>query len=300
MKKNAIAILVHQMPEQVNMFLSQLLVGTSMDIYLHVDKKVDSEEFRNRIIKDERIKFSKENTTCRWSDVGILKGILLATKDAVESGIDYNYVLCGTGQDLLIRNGLDDFLDQYGKKVFVHGYEDNRTRRAFIMHKWPDFYRQLIDFKLHPVKILRRARIEFFKLFPIWEKKTKVDVSNLVFYYYDMWTALPLEVARYVVEFWQNNPDFMKMYDDALVPEETYMLTVIMNSKYKDWVEYEDNGESQDLYYLKGFGNGHPYVVTMDDIPILEASGKFFSRKFDIRKDREVVEYFCNKIKDGK
>lgn len=297
MKKNAIVLLVHHMQEQVNMYLDQLLVGTDMDIYLHVDKNVDSEAFRDKLLKNKRIRITNNNVPVRWADYGLQLAYLNVTKEIIETGIDYNYILWGTGQDLLIRGGVDNFLAQYGKKIFIHGYEDNKRRRAFVMHKWSDNYRRLIDFKLHPVKIMRRARLEFYTLFQIWEKKTEVDFSDVVFYYNDQWAAYPLEVAKYIVDFWQNNPGYMKIFEDALVTEEAFTLTIIMRSKYKDWVEFDNKGESHDLFYLKGFGNGHPYVVRMDDISTLEASGKFFSRKFDIRKDKEVVDYFCNKIK---
>ncbi len=36
--KKAVIVLVHQLPEQVNIFLEQLLVDKETDIYVHVNK----------------------------------------------------------------------------------------------------------------------------------------------------------------------------------------------------------------------------------------------------------------------
>ncbi len=295
-KKNAILLLVHQLPEQVNMFLNQILKGTTMDIYIHINKLLDDGSLRQQLIKDDRILISNNNVPISWGDDGIMRAYLQLMKEALESGKKYQYLLLGTGQDLLIRNGLDEFLESQKGKVFIYGHEDNRERRSYVMHHWSSKYRRLMNFKFNPYKIIRRFRIEFFKLFPICEKATKIDLRGWTFYYNDMWACYPSDVALYLVNYWHDNPKFMEIFDDALVPEEAYFLTIIMRSEYKNRVEF-NNGKSNDLYKIKGFGNGHPYTNTMKDIEELDSSGQFFSRKFDIRVDKDVIDYYCNKIK---
>ena len=276
------------------MFLTQLLKGTDMDIYIHINKRYDS--IRDDIIKDQRIFISNNNVEISWGDDGILRAYLHMLGEIMNSGREYHYVLFNTGQDLLIREGLDDYLAGQKNKIFVYGYADDRERRAFIMHRWPEYYRKLMNFKLHPIKILRRLRLDFYRRFPFNEKKTEYNTSDIVFYYNDMWASYPFEVAEYIYKFWKATPSFFDIYKDALVPEEAFFLTIIMMSKYKSWVSFDETGKSNDLFCIRGINNGHPLVNTFDDVKELESSGQFFSRKFDIRVDKNVVEYFYNKI----
>jgi len=294
MKKNAIIILIHKMPEQVNLFLEQLLKDTTMDIYIHINKKYDS--IREALIKNDRIHVPTNNLEIVWGDENILKAILLMMRTVRESGVDYGYVLINTGQDMLLRPGIDKFLEEQNNRIFIDGHEENNRRRAYVMHKWSNNYRRLIDFKFHPVKIMRRLREEFYTLFPIWEKKTKFDVSNVTFYYNEFWCALPQEIAWYVLDFCKDNPEFLDIYMDGLVPEEAFMLTLLMMSKYKDRIEFDEKGFSHNLTYLKPAENGHTPANTSDDIDKLDNSGCFFSRKFDLNLDKDAVLYYYDKI----
>ena len=205
----------------------------------------------------------------------------------------YQYILLCSGQDLLVRDGLDAFLtDNYGK-VFTEGYFDDRTRRAFLLHDWPDRYRNLMDFTFHPVKMMRRLRLEIFKAgIPLAVKKVNYDVSSINFYLNLFWAAMPTFIVEYIIDFLDKNPTFWEIYDKALVAEEGFFLTIIMNSQYKNCVDFID-GKCHALTYSVHTRKGHSSVITMKDIDAIKASGRFFARKFDIRADKEVVAYFA-------
>lgn len=294
MKKNAMIILIHKMPEQVNLFLEQLLADTTMDIFIHVNKKYD--KIREGLIKNERIHVPTNNVEIVWGDDNILRAILLMLQEVRNTRIDYGYVLINTGQDMLLKSGIDYFLDKQHNKIFIDGHEENNKRRAFVMHRWPDYYRKLMDFKLHPIKIMRRFRIEFYTRFPIFEKKTKFDTSNVTFYYNEFWCAIPKEVAWYVLDFCNNNPAFLDIYREGLVPEEAFMLTLLMRSEYKNWIEFDETGHSHNLTFLKATVNGHTETNLIEDVDVLDNSGCFFSRKFDLNIDKEIVMHYYKKI----
>ena len=290
--KKAFIILAHHMPEQLNIFIRQLLGNQDNDIYIHVNKK--NEPLKEKIIKDKRVYISDQNIEITWGSDEILKALIIMLRQVVSSRKEYQYIIVNSGQDLFVRSGLDDFLSSNFGKVFIDGYMDDRNRKAFLLHDWPDRYRTLIDFKFHPIKLLRRLRLELFKAgIPIDVKKVDYDVSSIVFYRNWFWCAMPDFIGKYIIDFLDNNPTFWEIYDKALVPEEGFFSTIIMNSKYKDCIDYQD-GKSSSLVYDGPRKNGHSGVITMSDIENIKNSGKFFARKFDIGKDREVVEYFAN------
>ena len=291
--KKAFIILAHQLPQQLNIFINQLLADPENDIFVHVNKK--NEQMKNEIIKNERVFVSQQNIEVTWGSDSILKALLIMLRQVKETGQSYKYILICSGQDLLVKDGLDKFLgDNYGK-FFIYGYEDDKKRRAFLLHKWPDRYRQLIDNKLNPIMIIRRLRLELFKLgFPLEEKKVNYDVSSVTFYENLFWCAMPDFIFDYILDFLDKNPGFWEIYDNALVPEEAFFSTIVMNSKHKDCIDYT-NGKSQSLTYDKRKG-GHSTLITSNDIEDIEKSDKFFARKFDITKDKEAVDYFAHKI----
>ena len=292
--KNAIILLVHQLPEQVNIFLNQLLRDTSMDIYIHINKRYDN--IREQLLKDDRVFISTNNIEITWGSDEVLKATLLMLREVAKSGCEYGHVLINTGQDLLVKKGIDNYLAEHNKQIFFEGYKQDARRRAFLLYKWPPRYRQLMDSKLNPNKILRRFRIELFtKGWPFGKKKLSVDTKNIEFYRNWFWGAMPWEVAHYILDFVDNNPSYMKIYENALVPEEGFFLTLIMQSKYKDWVQFHD-GYTDSLTNVLARSNGHPTVVKYEDIEEINNSQFYFARKFDIRTDKKVVEYYQNII----
>ena len=292
--KNAIIILVHQLPEQVNVFLSQLLWETGMDIYIHINKKNDS--LREQLTKNERIIIPTNNIEITWGSDDVLKATLLMLRAVKNSGQEYGYILINTGQDLLVKKGVDAFLDSQKGRVYFEGYKQDARRRAFLLYKWPHRYRQLIDSKWDPNKILRRVRIELFtKGWPFCKKKLSFDTNDIVFYRNWFWGAMPSEVIDYILDYVDTNPSYMKIYEDSLVPEEGFFLTLLMRSKYKEWIHFE-NGRSDSLTKVLARSNGHPTVVRFSDIKEVDQSDYFFARKFDVRVDKQVVDYYHAKI----
>ena len=293
--KNAIIILVHQLPEQVNMFLRQILEATEMDVYIHINKKYDN--LRDQLLKDERISVSTNNIEVTWGGDGLLNAVLLMLKEVKETGEQYGHVLINTGQDLLIKKRLDEYLSEHRGQVFYEGYEQDKRRRAFLLYKWPDRYRQLMDSKWNPNKVIRRFRLELFtRGYPFSKKKLSINTKEIVFYRNWFWGALPYDVMEYILDYVETHPEYMEIYRDALVPEEGFFMTLIMRSPFKDRIQFR-NGHSESLTNVLSRSNGHPTVVKYEDIEELNKSPFFFARKFDSRVDDKVVNYYYELIR---
>jgi hypothetical protein len=97
-----------------------------------------------------------------------------------------------------------------------------------------------------------------------------------------------------MVRFLEDNPWFYRAYVDSLAPDRMFFNTLAVNSPFRDRVvnkthTFEYWGETYK-------NNNHPVIFTKDNIDEIENSDCFFARKFDSRVDREVIEYFLNKI----
>ena len=110
-----------------------------------------------------------------------------------------------------------------------------------------------------------------------------------------MWFGMPVIVADYILEFLRKDPGYWSIYKDALVPEEAFWATTIKNSPFANQINYYD-GVGRSLVYRRKSVNNHPPTFTINDIKELEKSNAFFSRKFDIFIDSNVIDYFFKLI----
>ena len=291
--KKAIILMVHQMPEQINIFISQLLADKETDVYVHVSGKYSS--IKAEIIKNDRVYICDKNIVINWGSDEYIKALIIMYREVLKAQKDYQYVLVATGQDLLVRKGLDDFLQKHNGEIFVecHNEPDMETHmKTRVFHRWPEIYRRKYDFKYHPLRLLRSLRYRMIMAgLPIGQKKLSPKVKAMKIYYSYVWYAIPFEVMEYVVSFVDNRPDFMELFSEGLFQSECFLATIIMQSKYKDRIAFEGY-RSKSLTFLKEMDNMHPPILTMNDIKQIEESGFFFARKYDIRVDPEVVDYY--------
>ncbi|WP_180994334.1 beta-1,6-N-acetylglucosaminyltransferase [Bacillus sp. Marseille-P3661] len=292
--RKAIIIFIYNKPEQANLLIEQLLSDKDADVFIHVDKKY--EYLKSQLLKDERVIIVNNNISVDWGSDNLLNAHLLVCKEIIKRDI-YEYVLTVSGSDMMIREGLNEFLEKHKGEVFIDSFEQDFIRRIYLLRKWPKAMRTLRNNLFDPIRILRRFRIELFKRnYPFSKKKVEYDTSNITFYKCYFWFAMPIEVVNYVIKFVEDNPKFLEIYKGGFVADEGFWATVIMNSPYKDRITYSDGVAKSLTYYGKFTRNHHPPTLAMKDIEELEASGKFFARKFDLNEDKEVIDYFYKKI----
>ena len=234
---------------------------------------------------------------------GLLKATLKAYRAILASGIDYKYVLMVTGQDMMIREGLDKYLASNNGQAYIECINTNpvhinKWKRAMLLHNWPERYLKRMDFKFHPHRLMRSARMRLFMLFPnLLLKKIDYDISGMQFYYDKVWHAFPIEIVRYIISFLDENPGFWDIYENSFMADEGFFTTVIMNSQYRDRIVF-NHGISKSIAYTNGSVNNHPPILTMDDLEKIDGEKCcFFARKFDGNVDLEIIDYYCSRIR---
>ncbi len=290
--KIAYLIVAHKCPEQVNMFIEQLLNYGDCDVYIHVDKK-NPELFEN-LLKSPRV-FKCSIYDVRWGSFEIVKAAIELMKFAKKSGIEYSHMYFGSGQDLIIKKGLYDYLDIHKDKIFLHivGEIKNINRQsARYRICWP--HKLMIRNDLHPYRFVRIAlQILCSVGIKIYENK-KTLKKKVLFYEGRTWFVAPMEVLTYIVDYISDNPDYLDFWEDSLASDLMFFQTIIMNSPYSSNVEDE-------LMYVdfgKTFATmNHPLTVDLRVAKMIQDERFFFARKFEI-EEVNAMEYFINKIED--
>jgi len=292
--KKAYLLLVHKNPAQINILISQLLKDENADIYIHINKLNDN--IRNELKKDRRVFILCNNINVYWGNESINKALMLLLRMAINSNVDYKYYSFRTGQELQIRDGIDNFLKENEGKIFLNPQHIKKSHIYYghFSINWPEKTRCLYENKLNIFRIYRKCLLLFNYIRNNLVNTKNALPDNMELYWGRFWGFFPKDVAHYIINYYDKNSSVLKLFHKALVPEEMFLHTIIMNSHFSERVMFDD------LCLLVGHKNNHPTVVTNQDIHKLENSKSFFARKFDIEIEKDVVNYFKNKILNQK
>lgn len=299
MLKKAVLCFAHKCPAQINVLVDQLLYGTcgNTDVFIHLDKNHDS--LKSEILERNNLFFIKNSVGIKWGNDSMIDALVASFKEILEQGRSYDYFVICTGQDLLVKPGLDDYLEKNKGKIWldIRGRSDYQKRK--LLHKFPDFMCSYLKNKYDIRRILRSIYVRLICKGLIPQRHIDYDVTHTDFYYSFNWSVMPYETLTYIYDFVCNNPEFMKLFHNTLLPEDGFLGTVVMNSPYSNRVVFDTQEKSSSLTFWSGVLIDHMKTLTSDDINEIELSGCFFARKFDLEIDNRVVHYFRRKIIDS-
>ena len=96
------------------------------------------------------------------------------------------------------------------------------------------------------------------------------------------------DLHRSLIEHMRADPFAYELHEvmrTTFIPDESYFQTYIMNSAFRETVDH-DYGR----FIHRPVENPEPKVFGASDWPLIEASGAFYARKFDTRRDRRIVQ----------
>jgi len=286
----AYLLVVHKCPEQVNVFIRQLLEYGDCDVYVHIDKK--KSVMIEQIIKSERV------TACsvydvRWGSFEIVKAAYYLMGLMNKSKKKYTHMYFGSGQDLLVKKGLYEYLENKPENIFLHIIREITDKdRASARYRICWLKKLMIRNDMHPYRFVRIAMQLLCKWGVVIHANKKPLKKRMKFYEGRTWFIAPTKVMEYILNYIGENPDYVAYWEDSLASDVMFFQTIIMNSPYADKVEDE-------LMYVdfgKTFGTmNHPLTITMATVKKIEKGNYFCARKFEWDEEREVIEYFTVK-----
>lgn len=289
--KIAYLLLCHKNAEQTNMFVSQLLNYGDGDVYIHLDSK--SKTLGKEIVVNERVKvYSQYNV--KWGSFEIVLAGILLMKKAMESGVNYTHFYVGSGQDLLVKKGLHEYLESTNKSAYIRIEKELQNKdRGAAKHLvcWPDKW--MIRNDLHPYRFARIFVQAMCKLgIVFWKNPVKLK-NPIRFYEGRTWFFAKRELIEYILKYTEDNPDYVRYWEKSLASDLMFFQTIIMNSPYA-------NDIVDELMYVQ-FGTtfrtmNHPITITMSDVDKIEKGNYFIARKFELGECSEVVEYYLNRL----
>lgn len=280
MMKVAFLMLCHKNPKQINLLL-KALKHPQIDVFIHVDSK--NENIREDIEKSDGVYLlpKKDCVDVQWAQFSEVKATLNLLNAAISEG-GYSHYFLISGQDFPLKSigEIVRFLNERKDENFI----DCALIKRFEKRNDIYFPRMVIGRRIWQ-KILKGILVYstggWNQTFSIIKR---LKPANVQYYFGSQWWCLNDAMVKWIYNFLENYPEYIKLFKHSLCPDECFFQTLVMNSPFA-------NTTKPYLHYIKWEkGKSSPKTLTTIDYEELKKAEKLIARKFDINVDAEIIE----------
>ena len=273
MKKHAICIQCHAMPEQINRMIG-LFPADAFDFYIHVDRK---SEIRPLLDERPNVRFVPDDrrVDVRWGRFSQVEATLALFEQFDPSQYACIHLISGSdypikppGRILEACDGREFIQSRVlpGDTVWAWGGLDR------FMVRYPDWMIHRPDRKL--ARIVRLAYRELMMRSGLYRLR-RCPVET--FYRGSSWFSVTGACLAWMLEYLAAHPEYTRFFRHGVCIDEVFFSTLVRLSPYAERIE------SDPRRYIRwsGGANGGPAFLTEADIPQMRESPGFFARKID-------------------
>ena len=288
MKKHAILIMAHNQFEILEKLVQQLDHERN-DIFIHIDRKAG--KFDNakveKLCTKSKVYFIP-SMRVYWGHSSLVECELRLLETALATREDYAYMHLLSGVDLQIKHSEEifEFFDAHPDKQFI------ALRNPLSGISGMNRYYFFLPLRAHNKYIAKGLDI----ISAFIQRKMKVNRlkdAKFVLCKSQQWFSITKECAEYIVSQRSFIENFIKY---SCCSDEMVIGTVIANSKFWEHVyePYRSVGGHMRLIDRERAEKASPHTFTMRDWDMIEECPYFWARKFDLNRDREVIEKVYN------
>ncbi|CAM4242393.1 Core-2/I-Branching enzyme [Pedobacter westerhofensis] len=270
-------IITHKNPSQLERILRKMQ-HPQFDFYIHVDKKVDIEDFRY-LTEISGVKLIKNRLNCNWGGYSTLQAMVSSLKEVILSGVNYGFYNLLSGQDYPLKTNEEiySFLTQNAGKSFIYYETENTEWWDNAVHRFQRYH--LTDFNFKGKTFIEGL---INKLLPIRKFPFAMKLYGGC---KSSWWTLNKEGAIYVATFFVNETRMNKFLKFCWGTDEFIIPTILLNSPLKD------NIINDNLRYIEfPEGMANPKILGVEDMEKMRSSNMLFARKFDTAISSDVLD----------
>ncbi|MBE8189847.1 MAG: hypothetical protein HAW58_03055, partial [Candidatus Thioglobus sp.] len=266
--KVAILILAHNQPQH----LAKLVEYLSCDwtqIFIHIDKKVDITNFQKLTNKNQPIFLnSEQRIRVNWGGFSVIQATLNLLNVALNADNFDRFCLL-SGADFPIKS-LDKIKASFDSDdEFIQiGWQLDAAHNAYKSVKYYHF----MDSRFG--KITNRL-----------PKIPRKIYAKITLYKGAQWWSLTQNCVNYIIEFLQNNDDYIAFHKFSKCSDEIFFNSIIQSSPFVL--------KAQSDYHYADWntkGVSLPKILDSSDFDILRNSDKLFARKFDEFASKDLLQ----------
>lgn len=291
--------------------LIESLACDNVSFYVHVDDKC--KENISILENVPNVYLAKKRHSVEWGGYSIIEALTGCCRE-IKEVINPDFVVLLSGTDYPVRSNsyILNYISRHINKDFIEGHQfpsaachwleggrrrlecyalrlDNKNiatvePRVFSMGN----IRQLL-------KVIINKPTKVGKFFSIWNNgPRRRHPDSLIPYRGEMWWGLRMSTIDKVIDYVDNNPEFMEYHTATCIPDEIFFSTLVYNLIPQEEIE---NGCLRYINWNKTPGKS-PMDVTMNDRltidKIIETEGYLFARKVN---SPSVKNYINSRIK---
>ncbi|WP_114751717.1 beta-1,6-N-acetylglucosaminyltransferase [Pleomorphovibrio marinus] len=295
MEKIAFLILAHSDPQHLKELVNAL--GVDNDIYIHIDKKSNIQNFTN-LIKDNNVTFIQNRFKVSWGGISIVDAQIELIRAAINSKNNYLHLLSISGSDYPLKpiSELREFLSSRREKEFIKFIDMRESTDHYMNHLNYNNYKEPLFYSTNSIliildKVIRKG-LRSLKFKNEWKKE-------VIPYFGSSWWALTPACCKYILQYHLENPWFYEMNKRTFAPDEHFFHTIVGNSQF-----LEASGGVQEFRFVGTwqFANLHlidPSLAkwfTLDDWEQVTNSNQFFVRKIRSSDGASLVKRIKEKF----
>lgn len=261
------------------------------DVIVHVDERVNLDDFDS--IKNYVV-FIKPRIAVRWGGFDQILADIELLKAADAAG-PYDYIFMMSGECMPIRpnHEIVAFLERNKGKEFVYAMTHEQWIHRRVKFQYPDYYSNKNRSKLQSAFIVACDHIPFLHRNPFLRKNPYYNQLPPL-YKGANWFTITGECGHYIIEYLNNNPQYLKAFQHSHCGDEIIFHTLVYNSLFRSNI-YSGEGEriapdSQLRYIDWKTGPDYPRKLDESDFPQMKKSGCLIARKISLQIDMNFFE----------
>lgn len=272
--KYVYGILCHQMTNPLRFLISTLCKNPDSYIIIHVDQKSDISPFLDEFSSYAQVQFIQNRTKVFWGSFSQIEAILELLKAAQQ--YDYHYFSLLSGDDIPLQS-ISKF----------HNYLEKNNYEFIDLDRYPDCKIEPRVKYQHGASFFKKHRTQQDllsckwqrKLFKIGLKRNKIDHLPPL-YKGSLWFTLSHSAIDYILEYLNQNPNYLTPFKTSLCGDEVFFHTIMFNSPFLSKIKTKDHMDESFTRYID-WKSGPDFPRTFDetDFEKIKSSDMFFARK---------------------
>lgn len=265
------------------------------DKYVHIDLKADINTF-SAIAALDHVQIINKRYNVMWGSflqVNFQRALMMA---ALSSEVNYDYLITLSGLDypLWSNERINCFFEQNNGKEFIQGVRVKDQGKDTKLYRE---YRFLNNHCWRYGTLKSKFRVAIRKIvYTLGVRKTlsvKCDGTIYDLYKGSDWWAITANLARYLMDFYETHPAFVRYFKNSFSPNETIWQTIVFHSEFADKciLSVGKISKLEDLTPLTYIEYGKEITIFSEkDFDTLIKSDKMFCRKVVTGKSDKLMD----------
>lgn len=281
--KQAFLLIAHKNVEQIKQLI-EFIADDKHHVYVHIDQKNDDifNQLKQSFKSFNSVFFLESRISINWGGISQVQVSLELLKKSIIGNYDFYHLI--SGQDLFIKS----------KKEVISYLQMNKGKQFLEVKKNQDYWRikgyyLFSDSKygrMRLITIINHLLSKLYKKVPF-----RSNLKEYELYKGSNWFTLSGDCVRYILNYLEDNPKYIKEYKHTICADEHFFQTLVLNSPFKKSVVNDT------LREIQWEGGPNPRIYTINDYVFLCNSPSLFARKFDLDVDDEIVKRLYQQIK---